>query len=160
MTQRREDKLFRTLYNIAGIMMMVMVGVIFLQVVARYVLHNSLSWSEEVGRYLFVWITFIGAALAVRKHAHVALDSFLRICPPKIQKIMFIIGHLAMLCLAFTMVYAGILMLDLGKKQVSAALQIPMIYVYIIIPVAGALMAFYLVLDFLRYFGPKGGDTQ
>lgn len=158
--QRHEDKLFRILYHIGGIMMMIMVAVIFLQVVARYLLHNSLSWSEEVGRYLFVWITFIGAALAVRKHAHVALDSFVKLCPPGVQKIMFIIGHLAMLCLALTMVRAGVLMLDLGKRQVSAALQLPMIYIYIIIPVAGVLMAWYLIQDLIRYFSPKGGDTQ
>lgn len=160
MKEKKEDKFFTGLFNISGILLMTMTLIIFLQVVARYVFHNSLSWSEEIGRYLFVWITFIGAALAIPRKAHVSLDSFVKKLPPKAQNFFHLFSYLIMLFFGFIIIKAGIPMLNLGKKQVSAALQLPMIYIYLIIPFSGAIMVYYLLKDIADHLRFKGDDIK
>ncbi|SDE81358.1 2,3-diketo-L-gulonate TRAP transporter small permease protein YiaM [Sporomusa acidovorans DSM 3132] len=124
--------------------MLGMVAIIFVQVIARYAFSNSLTWSEEVGRYLFVWMTFLGTALAVRNKAHVALDVLVGKLPPLLQKAVIVFGYLSMMVFAGVLVYAAVNMMTLGTRQVSAALQIPMRWVYMVLPVSGVLIIFYL----------------
>lgn len=125
--------------------MLAMVTIIFSQVVARYALGNSLTWSEEVGRHIFVWMTFLGAALAVRTKAHVALDLLVDHMPRKLQVAVLGLGHIVMIIFAAVLIYAGVYMITLGSRQMSAALQIPMKYIYIILPISGVLIIFYLL---------------
>ncbi len=63
-----------------------LVVIMFIQVFFRYVLNNSLSWSEELAKYLFVWMTFLGAALCLRDKAHIGVDYFLSLLPVQIQQ--------------------------------------------------------------------------
>ncbi|SCM81692.1 TRAP transporter small permease [Sporomusa sp. GT1] len=139
-----EKKLYKFLLGMSFLLMLSMVSVIFLQVISRYVFSNSLTWSEEVGRYLFVWITFLGTALAVRNRSHVALDVLIGKLPQSLKKPVIAFGYLTMMALAGVMIYAAINMITLGSRQVSAALQIPMYWVYLILPVSGVLIIFYL----------------
>ena len=139
-----EEKLYKVLLTICFLLMLAMVTIIFTQVIARYVFSNSLTWSEEVGRYVFVWITFLGAALAVRNKAHVALDVLVVRLPLTLRVPIIAFGYVAMMVLAGIMIYASITMINMGSRQVSAALQLPMKYVYMILPVSGALIIFYL----------------
>lgn len=139
-----EEKLYKVLLTICFLLMLAMVTIIFTQVIARYVFSNSLTWSEEVGRYVFVWITFLGAALAVRNKAHVALDVLVVRLPLPLRVPIIAFGYVAMMVLAGIMIYASITMINMGSRQVSAALQLPMKYVYMILPVSGALIIFYL----------------
>ena len=140
-----EEKLFFFLKTIAFLLMLAMVTIIFSQVVARYALGNSLTWSEEVGRHIFVWMTFLGAALAVRTKAHVALDLLVDHMPRKLQVAVLGLGHIVMIIFAAVLIYAGVYMITLGSRQMSAALQIPMKYIYIILPISGVLIIFYLL---------------
>jgi len=140
-----EEKLFFFLKTIAFLLMLAMVTIIFSQVVARYALGNSLTWSEEVGRHIFVWLTFLGAALAVRTKGHVALDMLVNHLPRKLQVAVLGLGHLVMMIFAAVLIYAGVYMITLGSRQMSAALQIPMKYIYIILPISGVLIIFYLL---------------
>lgn len=154
---RVEASITRAVYFLCVVLAAVMVIVIFAQVVFRYVFEDSLSWSEELGRYLFIWITFLGAALGVRSNAHVALDSLVKVMPPAIQKPVRWIGYLAMLALAVVMVVTGQSLIELGMRQRTAAMQLPMGYVYVVLPVSGALMILYLLFD-LFGLREKEGD--
>ena len=82
-----EKILYKTLYYFMVFLMLTMVTIIFIQVIARYIVHNSLTWSEEIGRYTFVWITFFGTALAVKERSHVALDILIKKLPTLLKKI-------------------------------------------------------------------------
>jgi TRAP-type C4-dicarboxylate transport system permease small subunit len=139
-----EEKLYKLLLGICFVLMLAMVAIIFGQVVARYAFSNSLTWSEEVGRYLFVWMTFLGTALAVRNRSHVALDVLIGKLPPLLRKPVIAFGYLTMMALACVMIYAAVNMMTLGSRQVSAALQIPMKWVYLVLPVSGVMIIFYL----------------
>ena len=140
-----EEKLYIILKSITFVIMLAMVTIIFSQVVARYALGNSLSWSEEIGRHLFVWMTFLGAALGVRNKAHVALDLLVNHLPQRLNKIVLAFGYLVMLVFSAVLIHTGMKMVTLGSHQISAALQIPMKYVYIVLPISGVLMIFYLL---------------
>jgi len=64
-------------YTLAGLFAATIV-VVLLQVVSRYLLDNSLTWTEELSRYLFAWIIFLGAALGLRDQSHIKVDFWLR----------------------------------------------------------------------------------
>nr|WP_243137328.1 TRAP transporter small permease [Desulfofundulus thermobenzoicus] len=133
-----------------------MATVIFAQVVARYALHNSLTWSEEVGRYAFVWITFFGAALAVKERSHVALDNLVKNLPITLQKIILFTGYMLMIIFSMVMAYAGWQIFELGANQLSAATQIPMKWVYIAIPAGSVLIIVYLLKNLIEDMGKRG----
>jgi TRAP-type C4-dicarboxylate transport system permease small subunit len=123
--------------------MLAMVTIIFTQVIARYAFSNSLSWSEEAGRYIFVWMTFLGAAMAVRNRQHVSLDLILKILPIFLQKILLSISYLSMMIFTSVLIYGGYKFVTRGSQQASSALEIPMNYVYLVLPLAGMLIFAY-----------------
>lgn len=128
--------------------MLAMVTIIFSQVVARYAFSSSLSWSEEAGRYIFVWMTFLGAAMAVRNRQHVSLDIILNILPDSLQRFLLLISYLSMMIFTAVLIYGGFQFVARGSRQASSALEIPMHYVYIVLPVGGVLIFAYLIKNF------------
>jgi len=143
-----EKRLYALLRTVCFLLMLAMVSVIFSQVLARYAFSNSLSWSEEIGRYIFVWMTFLGAALAVRDRQHVSLDLVLKILPYSLQKLLIVISYISMLIFTAVVIYGGIQFVARGSSQMSSALEIPMHYVYIVLPLGGALIFAYLIKNF------------
>jgi TRAP-type C4-dicarboxylate transport system permease small subunit len=143
-----EKMLYKILKTICFLLMLAMVIIIFSQVVARYAFANSLSWSEELGRYLFVWMTFIGSAIAVRNKLHVSLDMFVTHLPRQFQKLCLIISYLSMAIFTSVLIYGGYRFVLRASQQISAAMQLPMYYVYIVLPVGGGLILFYILKSF------------
>lgn len=143
-----EAKFYKLLKAFGFVLMLVMVTVTFAQVLARYAFSNSLSWSDEVGRYTFVWMTFIGAAIAVRNRQHVAFDALVKMLPRVAQKICLIASYLSMMIFTAVLIYGGFKFVARGSRQISSALEIPMNYVYIVLPVGGVLILAYLLKNF------------
>ncbi len=78
-----------------------MVVLVFGNVVLRYGFNSGITFSEEFSRWLFVWLTFVGAALAMRDHAHLGMDSVISRLPPAARKACFVVSNLLMLgCVA------------------------------------------------------------
>lgn len=143
-----EKRLYAVLRTVCFLLMLAMVTIIFTQVVARYAFSNSLSWSEEAGRYIFVWMTFLGAAMAVRNRQHVSLDLILKSLPIFPQKILLLISYLSMMIFTSVLIYGGFKFVARGSRQASSALEIPMNYVYVVLPLAGVLIFAYLIKNF------------
>lgn len=143
-----EKKFYRALRTVCFLLMLAMVAVTFTQVLARYVFSNSLSWSDEVGRYIFVWMTFLGAAMAVRNKQHVALDAIVNVLPPVLRKASLIVSYVSMMIFTSVLIYGGFKFVARGSRQISSALEIPMHYVYIVLPVGGVLILAYLFKNF------------
>ncbi|MDO8283818.1 MAG: TRAP transporter small permease [Burkholderiaceae bacterium] len=143
-----EKRLYAILRVACFLLMLAMVVVIFTQVIARYAFDNSLSWSEEVGRYIFVWITFLGAVMAVRNRQHVSLDMFVKILPSSFQKIFLIVSYFSMMIFTAVLIFGGFKFVMRGSHQMSSALEIPMHYVYVVLPVGGVLIFSYLIKNF------------
>lgn len=132
-----------------------MVLVSFYQVIMRYVFNNAPSWSEELARYLFVWVVFLGAAIAFRTAAHLGLDFFVNLMPPLLRKIIQYLIGLLLIFLLFQVASEGYAVASLVKRQLSAAMRMPMNYAYLAIPVGTTLM----LLEVLwSLFNPGGGQ--
>lgn len=75
--------------TICIILMSVMTIIIFIQVIMRYVMHNSLSWSEELARYCFVWLIYIGVAYGCKLMKHIKIDAALKLFPEKSKTVYY-----------------------------------------------------------------------
>lgn len=88
---------FRLLKLLVVGCMAVMVVMVFGNVMLRYAFNSGISVSEELSRWCFVWMVFLGALIALREHAHLGLDSLVKRLPMMGQRICLVIGHLLML---------------------------------------------------------------
>ena len=106
--------------------------IIVAQVFCRYVLNSSLSWSEELTRYLFVWLIYVGISYGVKLDKHICVDAVYSFAPKGIKKYYAIVGYVLFLLFAIAMVYYGVLVvgMQITSGQVSPAMGLPMQYVY------------------------------
>lgn len=137
-------------------------ALIFVQVVMRYVFMNSLSWSEELARYMYVWQTWLAASYAVRKGRHLRITSL----TDKLKAPTSIIIELAVIVLWFCFsVYLCAKSVDLVSMirmqgQTSPAMDMPMWFAYLAVPVGTALMALRLVQSFAQNIRKLKGATD
>lgn len=136
------DKVGKVEYFLVAVMIAVMAIVNFLQVVFRYVIEGSLPWSEELLRFLFVWTTFLGAGIGVRKGAHLGLTIIVNNLPPKLKKFVVFVNYL--ICIVFSAII-GMLGLSIVSMQAefnvrSSAMVLPMYWISLAIPVSFALI--------------------
>lgn len=124
----------------------VMTVVVFLQVIYRYVLTQPLYWSEELARYLFVWLSIFGAALGLQKQGHFGLDLFFQILPKRGRRIVGLLVHLLMGAVVIVILVEGITLVQKTLLQESPAMGISMGWAYACLPVGAALMAIHLVV--------------
>lgn len=144
-----DDLILKITLAFCGGLLTVMVVVAALGVFFRFVLHASLSWSEELDAYLFVWLTCLGAAAGVKMRAHPEV----RAIPDRLPKVMH--GALAdftdsvVLALGLIFVIYGSEMVLLMGTETAAALPISMVYPYLSIPVGGALLIWHSAVRIL-----------
>ena len=122
------------------------VALSFTQVVLRYGFGRPLTWSEEISRYLFVWVVFVGAAVAARRNGHIALDFLVNRLPAAPRRGLAVI--MAVLCfgmLLLVFVWQGWNLTIVSMRQESPATGLPVGYATLAIPVGGLLTAINLV---------------
>lgn len=124
--------------------------VIFLQVVMRYVFGNSLTWSEEVARYAFIWMIYMGISLGVKRDKHLKVDAFSMMFDKKGKIVLEMFVNVFFLAFAIIITYYGF---DIAARvtRESAALQIPMNYVYLAPAVGMALAIIRLIQKFVEH---------
>lgn len=125
------------------------ITVIFFQVVMRYVFKNSLTWSEELARYIFLWQCWIGASYAVKKGAHIRIEILANKCVGQKRIVFEILIALIWFSFAFFLAYTGMQITGFVFKsgQLSPAMRVPMGYAYASVPVGGLLMTIHLIED-------------
>src|SRR3990167_3110257 len=90
-------------------MMAAMVALVFTNVVSRYILNFSIIWAEELSQYLMVWITFLGAGLAMREGRHVAVEMLQDALPQPLARTARLIVIIAVLVFLATLVVLGVM---------------------------------------------------
>jgi TRAP-type C4-dicarboxylate transport system permease small subunit len=131
---------------ICGGLLLTMVVIQALGVICRFVLHDSLSWSDEVSSYLFVWLTCLGAAAGVKLRVHPEVKALADRLPPMTQHLLQDIADLAIAGLGIVFVVYGGDMLTLMGTETASSLPISMVYPYLAIPVGGALLILHAVV--------------
>ena len=101
-----------------------------IQVFCRYVLNFSLSWSEELTRYMFIWSCFISISYCIKRWISIKVDQVINMFPKKLMYCTIIVKYIVICTLLlFEYSWIQILMLSIASKQTSPALQLPMPYV-------------------------------
>lgn len=128
----------------ALVLFWVLAGVVFLQFFTRYVLNDSLGWTEEIARYLLIGVAFVGATMAVRKNTHIYVEFFYRYLPPRIGRGLSTFVDLGRIVffLAVTIVTAK---LALRTNQKMASIELSKSVVYWVVCIAFAVMTVYAV---------------
>ncbi len=111
--------------------------VVATQVFFRYVLNQSLFWSEELARFLLVWLSFLGASVAYRRKVHPGIDVLSSRMPAVARKIFAVIVHVVSLAFFFVMVLYGYRFAYFVRLQISPALYVPKWVIFSIVPVSG-----------------------
>lgn len=132
------------------IIMTVLVIDVVWQVLARYVVKSPSSFTDELARFLLIWVGLLGSAYAMGKKKHLAID----ILPSKLtgKPKKFLNAFISILVISFAiliLVIGGIRLvyITLTLNQISPALGIPLGYVYLVLPFSGILIAFYALLE-------------
>jgi C4-dicarboxylate transporter DctQ subunit len=144
-------------HYLLAVFMAAITFVVFIQVVFRQ-LGASLPWSEELTRYLLVWITMIGASEGVKRAVHVGVEAFAMFLPLKLRKVLNIAVLLICVFFCGTVVYysLSIIRLQAVNNQITPAMRIPMWIAYAALPAGASLMIVrYLQVVFrsVREFG-------
>ncbi|RKT34949.1 TRAP-type C4-dicarboxylate transport system permease small subunit [Roseovarius halotolerans] len=118
-----------------------LVLVLAAQIFFRYVLQIGLSWSEEISRFLFVWFVYISASLAAHRGSHIRVTLFARFLPVP-DRYLFLLADAIWVVFNGFVVVAGLMLVQrtLTYPVYSTSLFIPLAYIYLVIPLAHALM--------------------
>ncbi|WP_319563157.1 TRAP transporter small permease [Marispirochaeta sp.] len=141
----------KTVDTVVIILMAMIVIVVSIQVFSRYVLNNPLTWSEELARYLFVWIVFTASVVVFRENRHMSVDFFVSLFPDSIRKKFDFTVNLITTVFLIVMIYASPEILTVTMRQLSPTLNIPMAAIYLAFPAALFLMLVELVFRVLCY---------
>ena len=134
--------------KIIGVVLCVMVVMVGAQVFSRYVVHTSLSHTEELVRYFFVWITFLGASAAAYRRRHISVAGALHIIPSYLMKWIRLLSGIVALIFTGVMLFfgLGIVVLQVRTGQTTAALGFPMWIIGCAVPVCSFIMILRLIM--------------
>lgn len=133
-------------------MMGILIVTVLWQVTSRYLLPQPASWTEEMSRFLLIWVTMLGAAYLTGQHGHIAIDLISdRLSPRRARHLQTFIRSTVMVfaLLAFCVGGANLIYITLSLGQSSAVLGVPLGYVYMVIPASGLLIVFFTIHDLI-----------
>lgn len=144
--------------TICVILFSAMVILTFSQVLSRFVFNLSLGWSEEVSRFMFVWMVYISAAMAAKHRRHIRVELVDQFLPRSISKWAGLLSDLLWIGYALIVAFQGynIAMMIMGHGQLSPAVQLPMGWIYMIIPLGFVLIAIRVLQGIVSRF--RGED--
>jgi|TARA_B100000902_G_scaffold360389_1_gene377023 TRAP-type C4-dicarboxylate transport system permease small subunit len=132
------------------VIMSAMVINVLWQVFSRYILTNPSSFTDELARYLMIWVGVLGAAYVAGKGNHVAITYFSeKMSPANLKKTQVFINMTILVFALLGMLVGGVRLvyITLVLEQLSPSLKIPLGVVYSVIPISGILIIFYKILD-------------
>ena len=144
-------------FTLAVAMTGILVAVVW-QVISRYLLGDPASYTEEIARFLLIWIGILGAALAYRKRAHLGFSLLVDKLVGHNKKVaLTLIASVVILFCAIVMLNGGALLVYLtwALNQISASLGIKIGYIYSVLPLSGLLIIFYSLVEIRNLWQPN-----
>ena len=129
-----------------------LVGTMAIEVIRREVFSYSSIWGEEVVRYSFIYLVWIGAAAAVRERAHIRIDVLFHALPPRGKAVLYIFGDLVMFAVALLALWWSFDTVELSWRfgSVTDGLRVSKVWALAAVPLGFGLMCFRLIQSFLR----------
>jgi TRAP-type C4-dicarboxylate transport system permease small subunit len=128
--------------------------VIMTEVILRYTLGETLVVTEELSRYLMVWIAFLGSVLLMRERGHIAAEGLGGWFGPLGRRVIAVVADLLSLVFLLTLTWAGLQTLPGQLDQYLTTINIPIFWFYLAIPVGSGLMALVIVARLLGFDDP------
>lgn len=145
---KKNRNLFQVIDAVSSSLIWLVLFTIMLQVIFRYVIHKPLIWTEELSRYMLIWLVFSGAILLAKDGEHVRVDFFVNFMPVWLQTFLSLVVNLV---IGFSLI--ALLIGSWGPLQdftylKSPAMQMPLIFVFIIVPVS----SFFMLIHYIKSF--------
>ncbi|MGO1384308.1 MAG: TRAP transporter small permease [Arachnia sp.] len=129
----------------------VLVGTVVWQVFARQVLQSPSVWSEELARYLFVWLGFFGAALVFSERGHIAMDFLVRKLPTPLLRVTLILTQIALIAfIAIVFIWGGISYAQQSWNQSLSALPLTVGPMFLVLPLTGVLIIWFALIHLVE----------
>lgn len=135
-----------------------LVLVVFSQVIARFVFNDPFRWSEELARYLQVWMIILTSSICIREGTHLAVDYATHMLPFVCRKLLKLLALLLMMFYLIIVTVYGARIVSVITGQVSPAMQIPIYIVYLAVPIGGSLMFIETLISFFKLTGAKNKE--
>ncbi|WP_152657205.1 TRAP transporter small permease [Oceanobacillus sp. CFH 90083] len=140
---------------ITAIILMVILAVTFANVVGRYIANSPIFWSDELNTNLFVWLTFLGSAIAVSTNEHMSISFFFNKLPTKLQMILKYVGIIITIITFCYLVVQGVMATMALKDQRLSSLPFSRAWSFAPIPIGFSVMIYFLIIK--NVFKNKGG---
>ena len=141
-------------YTVA-VLMAVLTALTFYQIVLRFVFNSPSSWSEEGARFIFIYVSFLGAGIGILEHTHIGIDIVVNMLSERWRRVVSIIVYGGMIWFGAMLIYASIPLLKLTSRQLSPALRIPMHYIYFAVVLFGILCVVYSIGEAIKLLRAK-----
>lgn len=145
----------RVVRALLALLLAVMVASVTWQIVSRYVLASPSSWTEELARFMLIWIGLVGGAHAYRRGMHLGLELLAERLPRRVRPLHAALVHVAVAIFAALVLVGGggnLVALTYSLAQYSPALELPMAAVYFALPLSGALLLLYAAAGLANSF--------
>lgn len=137
------------------------------QVFWRWILKNPIVWSEELIQLMYVWVCYLGWAIAERKDAHIRITAVLNALPKTAQKWLQAFCHVLHIIFSILMVWYGIRLVGMGALRTAVSIKISYAVVYAMGPISNFIIIFYEIAGLVecltqgpRDYRDKGGDEE
>jgi TRAP-type C4-dicarboxylate transport system permease small subunit len=129
------------------VLMGIMTVLVSAQIISRYVFNFPLGWTEEMARFSFVWVSFLGASALMQVREHINVTVFVDAFPPRLRTLCsFLANCCGLICIYFFCI-GGIALTTNEWRQLAPATEVPMGWIYVVIPVSAALMGTWVLLQ-------------
>ncbi|MFZ5688817.1 MAG: TRAP transporter small permease [Bacillota bacterium] len=156
---RVDRTLNRILEFVVMILFIIMVILVFAQVYTRFLTNNSLTWSEELSRFIMIWMVFLASSLTYKKRAHITVENIVNLLSPPAKSVARKIAHVLMLIFVIIIFWGAYMILPTVSMQKSPANNIVMAYVYAVIPLSMLLIVPEIIKGFFETTVTKGDEN-
>jgi TRAP-type C4-dicarboxylate transport system permease small subunit len=137
--------------NSLGIVLFSMIFlVVLLQIVLRWIFRSPLSWGDELPRYLYIWVCFIGWVYATRNRTHIVITALMNALPSFLKKVLYIFNNSLLIFFAFVMVIYGTSMTLRSVNSPTVTLFFGFAFIYGAAPFSGLMIILYAILNIVQ----------
>ena len=142
--KKTSDAVYRIERPVLGFLIMAVVVLLFVNVILRYAFNAPLAWADEIARFLFTWISFVGASAAVKKKGHVAIDNFITKLSPKRQAWVNLFTNACIIFAMGLLVFYSYFLMTMFSAASLSSVAIPQNFLYVSLPLSAAAMIIHL----------------
>ncbi|WP_137893755.1 TRAP transporter small permease [Ramlibacter sp. 2FC] len=154
------DGYFRLLKALIALCLVLMVALVFGNVVLRYAFNTGLTLSEELSRWLFVYLVFLGAVVAMREHGHLGMDGLVKRLPAAGKKACLVASHLLMLWATWLLLQGSWVQTQINLGTTAPSSGLPVAVVYAVGLVYGVSVGAILLADLWRVLSGAVADDE